>query len=278
MVHVASSVLDPDLGDHVCLPFDGERERRTTTGLFTANGLRRRTKVVIITHADSPERTREWLAPLVPGLADAESAGQVEILDCAGTHFTGGRLDLERVYASLADAHARARKHGQHGVYALIDASWGAGATGEQVAFEAATNELFGERWLAAVCQYDRGLFARDALDRASSVHPISPEQALLRFAGTSEPAGLRMWGDIDLTNRRAFASLLARLEKEPGEVVIDASELDFIDAGSAQLLTVTAMARPRGATSVVCRDSMARVLRLIGADEFIAVRRVGDA
>ncbi|MFG1701913.1 MEDS domain-containing protein [Nonomuraea sp. M3C6] len=277
VVHVAGSVLDPDLGDHVCLPFEGERERMAATRAFTMNGLRRRTKVMIITHADSPDRTRDWLAPLVPGFADAESAGQVEILACADTHFTDGCLDPDRVYGGLADAKDRARKHGQHGVYALIDASWGVRDVPGQAAFEAATNELFGERWLAAVCQYDRTLFPRDAIDRATSVHPISPEQALLRFANTSSPRGLRVWGDIDLTNRQAFASVLARLENEPCEVVIDASELDFIDAGSAQLLTVTALARPRGSTAVRCRDSVARVLRLIRADEFIAVRRVGD-
>ncbi|MEO3871652.1 MEDS domain-containing protein [Nonomuraea sp. B12E4] len=277
MVHVAGSVLDPDLGDHVCLPFEGERERMTATSAFTMNGLRRRTKVVIVTHADSPERTRDWLAPLVPGFADAESAGQVEILACSDTHFTNGCLDPERVLGGLGAARERARKHGQHGVYALIDASWGVRDVPGQAAFEAAANELFGERWLAAVCQYDRNLFPREAIDQASSVHPITPEQALLRFANTCSPGGLRLWGDIDLTNRPAFASVLARLEKEPAEVVIDATELDFIDAGSAQLLTVTAMARPRDSTVMVCRDTVARVLRLIRADEFIAVRRVGD-
>ncbi|MEV5496350.1 MEDS domain-containing protein [Nonomuraea fuscirosea] len=277
VVHVAGSVLDPDLGDHVCLPFEGERERMTAAQEFTQNGLRRRTRVVLITHADSPERTRAWLAPLVPGFADAEHAGRIEILACADTYFTGGSLDLQRVHAKLTGAHDRAREHGQHGVYALIDASWGVGDARGQAAFEAATNELFGERWLAAVCQYDRRLFPRDALDRAASVHPISPEQALLRFANTCSPPGLRVWGDIDLTNRPAFASLLARLEHEPGEVVVDATGLDFIDAGSAQLLTVTALARPYGSTSVVCGASVARVLRLIRADEVIAVRRVGD-
>lgn len=277
MVHVAGSVLDPDLGDHVCLPFDGERERMTATRLFTMNGLRRRTKVMIITHADSPERTRDWLAPLVPGFADAESAGQVEILACADTHFTDGCLDPARVLCRLTEANDRARKHGQHGVYALVDASWGVRDAHGQAAFEAAANEVFGERWLAAVCQYDRGLFPREAIDRAASVHPISPEQALLRFANTCSPPGLRVWGDIDLTNRQAFASVLAPLEKEPGEVVIDASQLDFIDAGSAQLLAAMAMARPEGSTVVVCGEIVARVLRLIRADEFLALRRVGD-
>ena len=277
MVHVAGSVLNPDLGDHVCLPFEGERERMAATRVFTMNGLRRRGKVVIITHADSPEMTRSWLAPLIPGFGDAESAGQVEILACADTHFTDGSLDPGRVYGGLTDANDRARRHGQHGVYALIDASWGVRDVPGQAAFEAAANELFGERWLAAVCQYDRNLFPRDAIDRAAAVHPIAPDQALLRFANTCSPRGLRVWGDIDLTNRQAFASVLARLEKEPAEVVIDASELDFIDAGSAQLLTFTAMARPPGSTVVVCRDSIARVLRLIRADEFVAVRRVGD-
>ncbi|MCK2220898.1 MEDS domain-containing protein [Actinomadura sp. ATCC 31491] len=277
MVHVAGSVLDPDLGDHVCLPFDGERERMRATVVFTVNGLRRRLKVVIITHADSPERTRAWLAPLVPGFADAESAGQVEILACADTHFTGGSLDPARVHSGLLDAHDRARRHGQHGVYALIDASYGVRDAPGQAALEAATNEVFGERWLAAVCQYDRGLFPREAIDRAASVHPIAPEQALLRFANTADPPGLRVWGDIDLTNRRAFASVLARLEKEPGEVVVDASHLAFIDAGSAHLLTRTAVARRPGSTVVVCGEATARVLRLIRAEEFLTVRRVGD-
>ncbi|MFB9624831.1 MEDS domain-containing protein [Nonomuraea helvata] len=273
---VQGSVLDPDLGDHVCLPFEDRRERMAAARAFTVNGLRRRTKVMIITHGESPERTRGWLGPLVPGFADAESAGQVEILACADTHFTDGRLDPDRVLRKLTDAKDRARKHGQHGVYALVDASWGAGDAGGQAAFEAAANELFGERWLAAVCQYDRNLFARESIERAMSVHPVAPEQALLRFA--NEPCGLRVWGEVDLTNRQAFASLLGRLEKEPAEVVIDACGLAFIDAGSAQLLTLTAMARPRGSTVVVCGDSMARVLRLIRADEFITVRRVGDA
>ncbi|MFD0477710.1 MEDS domain-containing protein [Nonomuraea thailandensis] len=81
----------------------------------------------------------------------------------------------------------------------------GAGDAPEQAAFEAATNELFGERWLAAVCQYDRALFPRDAIDRAASVHPIAPEQALLRFASTFEPAGLRVWGtSTSPTGRRS--------------------------------------------------------------------------
>ncbi|MEV0619939.1 MEDS domain-containing protein [Nonomuraea sp. NPDC050404] len=277
VVHVAGSVLDPDLGDHVCLPFEGERERMTATRVFTINGLRRRTKVVIITHADTPERTRGWLAPLVPGFADAESAGQVEILACADTHFTSGCLDPERVYAGLAEAGRRARRHGQHGVYALVDASWGVRDTEGQAVFEAAINEVFGERWLAAVCAYDRRLFRRGDLDRAASVHPISPERALLRFAATTSPRGLRVWGDIDLTNRPAFASLLAPLEKEPGEIVIDASGLDFIDVGSAQLLTHMALARPPGSSSIVCRGFLARLLRLIGATPFIAVRRADD-
>ncbi|MFC4119605.1 MEDS domain-containing protein [Nonomuraea zeae] len=278
MVHVSGSVLDPDLGDHVCLPFEGERERMTATRDFTLNGLRRRTMVVIVTHTDSPERTRAWLAPLIPGFADAESAGQIEILACADIHATGGCLDPDRVFGELALAGTRARKHGRHGVYALIDASWGVRDAPGQAVLEAAANELFAERRLAAVCQYDRGLFPRDAIDRATSVHPIAPDQALLRFAGTSSPRGLRIWGDIDLTNRQAFASVLAPLEKEPAEVVIDASQLDFIDAGSAQLLTLTALARPPGSTVVVCRDSIARVLRLIRAEEFVTVRRVGDA
>ncbi|WP_219467615.1 MEDS domain-containing protein [Nonomuraea rhizosphaerae] len=285
MVKVTGSVLDPDLGDHVCLPFLGERERMAATRVFTANGLRRRTKVVIITHADSPERTREWLAPLVPGFASEEAAGRVTILPAtpcaaaeeADTATAGGPADHEWLLGELVAAGEQAREMGCHGVYALVDASWGLRDGRAREAFEAAANALFGERWLAAVCQYDRHLFPSETMDRAAAIHPIAPEQALLRYTNLEEPAGLRLSGDVDVTNRPAFASVLAQLEPVAGDVVIDATGLGFIDAGSAQLMAVTALARPGRATVVLCRRPVARVLRLIRADEAVTVRQVGD-
>ncbi|MEU7854839.1 MEDS domain-containing protein [Nonomuraea sp. NPDC049141] len=267
MVDVAGSVLDPDLGDHVCLPFHGDRERMAATREFTVNGLRRHTRVVIITHTDTPERTREWLAPLVPGLAAAEAAGQVEIKAC----------DPRWLLGELVAAGEQAREHGQRGVYALVDAAWGVHDAVGLEGFEAAANALFGERWLAAVCQYDRGLFSAEAANRAAAIHPIAPGQALLRFANLCPQPGLRLSGDVDITNRQAFASVLAQLEAVAAEVVIDATALDFIDAGSAQLLAVTALARTDHRTVVVCRGTVARVLRLIRADEAVTVRRAGD-
>ena len=274
MVDVAGSVLDPDLGDHVCLPFHGDRERMAATRAFTVNGLRRRTKVVIITHTDTPERTREWLAPLVPGLAEAEAAGRVEIKAWAGA---GGHADPRWLLGELVAAGEQAREHGHCGVYALVDAAWGVQDAVGLEGFEAAANALFGERWLAAVCQYDRGLFSIEAANRAAAIHPIAPGQALLRFANLCPQPGLRLSGDVDITNRRAFASVLAQLEAVAAEVVIDATGLDFIDAGSAQLLAVTALARTDHRTVVVCRGTVARVLRLIRADEVVIVRRAGD-
>ncbi|MEU8144114.1 MEDS domain-containing protein [Nonomuraea sp. NPDC048901] len=274
MVDVAGSVLDPDLGDHVCLPFQGDRERMAVTRAFTANGLRRRTKVVIITHTDTPERTREWLAPLVPGLAAAEAAGRVEITACAGADGPAWLLGV------LVAAGEQAREQGHRGVYALVDAAWGVRDAAGREGFEAAVNALFGERWLAAVCQYDRGLYSAAAVNRAAAIHPIAPGQALLRFVNMRPQPGLLLSGDIDITNRLAFASVLTQLEAVAAEVVIDATGLDFIDAGSAQLLALTALARAAAhhhRTVVVCRGTVARVLRLIRADEVIAVRRAVD-
>ncbi|MEU8249049.1 MEDS domain-containing protein [Nonomuraea sp. NPDC048916] len=115
---VAGSVLDPDLGDHVCLPFDGERERMASTRAFTMN-LRRGAKIVIITHIDSPEWTRGWLAPLVPGFREAEAAGQIAVVASADTRFSGGRLDAGRVLDGLSAACLRARDQGRRGLHAL---------------------------------------------------------------------------------------------------------------------------------------------------------------
>ncbi|MDF2712443.1 MAG: hypothetical protein K0R62_8095 [Nonomuraea muscovyensis] len=70
---------------------------------------------------------------------------------------------------------------------------------------------------------------------------------------------------------------MLAPLEQEGAEVVIDARGLGFIDAGSAALLTATAVARRERRTIVVCDDAVARVLRLVRADEWLTVHRAGD-
>ncbi|WP_049572460.1 MEDS domain-containing protein [Nonomuraea sp. SBT364] len=270
------SVLDPDLGDHVCLPFRGDRERRAVTRLFTLNALRRRAKVLIITYTDSPVRTREWLGPLVPGFAAAESSGRIEIAG-ARTHFAGGRLDPGKALSGLAAAVELAGRQGHHGLYALVDASWGAHDPPGQVALETAANALFGRLRLALVCQYDRRVFPREAVDPAASAHPISPGQAMLRYAASGGPGALRLWGEIDLTNRQAFASVLESLREERGEVVIDAAGLAFIDAGSAQLLVAMAVRRPPGRTVVVCGARLARLLQLIRGDEVVTVRRAGD-
>ncbi|MEV4219530.1 MEDS domain-containing protein [Nonomuraea sp. NPDC049725] len=271
------SVLDPELGDHVCLPLRGEGERRAAARLFTLNGLRRRAKVLLITHADSPGLTREWLEPMVPGFAAAESSGRIEILDGAGTHFTDGRLDPGKALGGLAAAVELAGKQGCRGLYALVDASWGACDPPGQVALESAANALFGRHRMALVCQYDRRVFTREAVERAASAHPITPGQAALRYAAPGGAAALRLWGDVDLTNRQAFASVLEPLREEPGEVVIDAAGLAFADAGSAQLLVAMAVRRPPGRTVVVCGARLARLLQLIKGDEVVTVRRVGD-
>ncbi|GAA2281230.1 hypothetical protein GCM10010149_26870 [Nonomuraea roseoviolacea subsp. roseoviolacea] len=273
---VAGSVLDPELGDHVCLPFAGEGERIAATRLFTANGLRRGARVLIVTCARTPEETRAWLAPAVPGLARAEAEGRVVIRPAGATTLTAGRPDPGRVLKGLSAAVERAGQDGHAGLYALVDAAWGAGDPARQTTCEAVSNPLFGERRLASVCQYDLRLFSGEAVERAASVHPIAPERAALRYAATSRPPGLRLSGDVDLTNRQALASVLAPLEREPGEVVVDLTALGFIDAGSAQLLSATALARQGRPTVVVCGEAVARVLRLVRADALLTVRR-GD-
>lgn len=277
MIHVTASALDPDLGDHVCLPFSGDRERRAATRLFTLNGLRRRAKVLIVTHTDSPEGTRTWLAPSVPGFGEAESAGRIEIEGSAVICLAGGRPDPGRALDGLRAAGERAAAQGHNGLYALVDASWGMHDPAAQMAFESAVNALFGRHPLAAVCQYDRALFPREALDRVAAVHPISPEQALLRYAVTTSPPGLRLKGDIDLTNRQALASILEPLRERPEDVLIDASEVGFVDAGSAQLIVAMALARRPGRTVLVCRSPLLRLLRLLRADDALGVRPVDD-
>lgn len=81
---------------------------------------------------------------------------------------------------------------------------------------------------------------------------------------------GLRLSGEIDLTNRQALAAVLAGryddLDDQAGPLTIDASGLRFADAATLAMLVRAARAAP-GGLRVICSPTLARLLDLVAAD-----------
>ena len=97
-----------------------------------------------------------------------------------------------------------------------------------------------------------------------------SPLEVTLTEQGDSVHVGLR--GEFDISTAARFEEALRRAEaEEPGTVVIDLSELDFMDStGLRGLVGADARAREARRRLVLVRgnDMVQRVLRLTRLDE----------
>src|SRR5689334_10702584 len=77
VVAAGTSMTSPELGDHICFPFDSEPASHSFTAEFAAEGIRRHHRVVLVTHALSPADLRALLAARTRGFTSAVDTGQV---------------------------------------------------------------------------------------------------------------------------------------------------------------------------------------------------------
>jgi MEDS: MEthanogen/methylotroph, DcmR Sensory domain len=87
-----------------------------------------------------------------------------------------------------------------------------------------------------------------------------------LRARRTSDPVGVRLVGEADLTNRGALPHLLVGTVDIPEPVVIDLSGMRFADANALGQVLRVAVARAGRPTTVIARRQPTRLLEMLGA------------
>jgi hypothetical protein len=265
------------LGDHVCWIHDDESVALDAVGRFAATGLRLGHKVVCFTDTVTPQQFRARLdAALVPTEA-AIATGQLRIVPALESYLRDGRLAGPDMVASLVDEVDRAQREGYPGLRLAGDMAW-AVRTGTGVeelrVYEAALNRLFLDRRVAGMCLYDRRLFPPGQLRGVTAAHlaTVPPQvgpawSPLLRAYRTSDPPGLRLEGQVDRSNREAFAAVLDEVTATAGPqrpTVLDVSELTFADVGAAIALVRADRAAPAGVRLVGARPALSRLLGLL--------------
>lgn len=98
---------------------------------------------------------------------------------------------------------------------------------------------------------------------------------------GTADGLAYRLRGDADIaaadTLRRRLLSLLDEVD---GDLVLDASEVAFIDSAAlSTLLAVSFAARKEGRAVILADPSLPvrSLVELTGVEEFLAIRTTGD-
>jgi hypothetical protein len=194
----------------------------------------------------------------------------------------------------LAGHVERAVAEGFAGLWLVGDMAWALGelVDAEGLAdYEAQVNRLYLDGRAMGVCLYDRRVFDADLLRQVTRAHPAAVTDAvtdaasgwtpLLRIRRTTDPYGLRLVGESDLSNRQAVAAALDAVlvaQPDPGvPIVVDVAGLRFADGATAALLGRLALRGPAGVHIVGCHGALQTVLDRLGVTHLpgICITRV---
>jgi anti-anti-sigma factor len=101
------------------------------------------------------------------------------------------------------------------------------------------------------------------------------PGETLLRITPTFQPLGLRLEGEVDITNTTALANALTRMINAGRDVRLDLSHVVSIDVAGLRLLARTAAGLPRDRSLLLdpVPRHLRQVLSLSGWDQTPSLR-----
>ena len=250
-----------DWDSHLLLLYCDEGHRQASVGSWIQRGLDRGDKVFYSTASSDPATMPE-LRPETDGLTRAVRDGQFTVIPLEDL-FPGARQGA-LVRAALAE--------GYPGVRFSTHANAALGAVGDEdyQAIDRLVDELCARLPVSALCQYDAARNDARTLATVIESHPDSLRDARMRLRRVGDRVVLA--GEVDLGSAEVLTHALHRIcqLQGPREIVLDLSEVTFVDvAGCRALVTGTDGLRRAGGT-VYCRGAdghIGRVMSLLGLD-----------
>ncbi len=231
-------------GDHVCWSFDGTADLAEAVVAYLDEGRRRDEQLLLV---GGP---RPSLPALLAGLPHRDAllaSGQLGLQTTEETYSAGtGLVPLEQVGRYRAAVRA-ALAGGRTGLRVVADVTplLRAGRPGRRRlnAYEGLVDAFMGTVPMTALCLYDRSVGA-DALGPVAVLHPVQhlgDREPLAHLSGRGRRLALH--GEVDTTEAAHVRTALVDLAGElpaghrPGEVVLDVSDLDFLDVAGGRAL-----------------------------------------
>jgi hypothetical protein len=277
-------------GDHACLAFSDDGERWEVLGDFARHGFARGEKVYLnVDTADGLDAVAALAAGGEAAARTALASGQLVVSHAL--RFGPGEFDAGLLATQSIQRLDTAADEGFSGVRAANELSVAADGLDEVVEFEKALHQALaipgdGPRY-TALCHWDerghrdeqrhqdeRQAIAGPDMDAVRAIHPVSviPRPGTLHACWADN--GIRLTGDSDLSTREDFAEAIRALEglftaadAPAGPLMLDISDLSFLDAHSAgMILRMAAALPPHRRLEVHCRAHHRRLLHMLGA------------
>jgi anti-anti-sigma factor len=280
-----ATVDDLRPGDHACLTFSDADERLDIVAAFVLDGLKSGHKVLCFTDQVSPEALTGQLADRGLPVAEAVTAGRLEVSSAGDSYLAGGAFAADRVMDTLAAQISRSEREGYAGLRLSADMCWAlrpvAGLDG-LVDFETQVAQLFADGRATAVCQYDRECFDPVTLSSITAAHSRVVaavtyfDDALLRVCRQHIPPGIRVAGEIDFRHADVLSNALGEAVRLDDHVHVNLAQLRFMDAAAAGVLVQAAVGMAAGQRmTVICQPLVAKVFHVFGAGAAAQLRIV---
>ena len=226
-------------GDHVCWTFADAADFTAAVLPFLDEG-RRLGEHLLLVGASLPELLPGLAA--LPGRDEMLASGQLEVRSTAEVYASDGELSpAEQVaaYRSLVDA---ALARGRTGLRVAADVTplvrGGVDGRRRLHVYEQLADALMGSVAMTALCLYEASLGA-EVLGPVTLLHPDQhhgDEEPLAHLSGRGP--SLSLHGEVDVTQADGLARALVDVAcGAPGEVVLDLSDLRFLDVAGARAL-----------------------------------------
>lgn len=261
-------------GDHVCVSFGSDAEHRAIVGRYARQALRRGERLLYFTHSSDDAAIRRYLEDAGIDVGAALALGQVELRRVEHERHL---IDPEAIIAALQADRRAALSDGYSALCVTAEMSWALTCPADLDAvmrYERHVGRIFAAADIAAICQYDRRLFAPDALARLVSAHEFQVRTgagltttARRRLTISEHDDGvIALSGALDIDSCVFLAARLAAID-DPGDLVLLTSGLGFADVSGCRAL-VHAAERLAEGRRLVLPDAAAplvRVLKLCG-------------
>jgi hypothetical protein len=288
-VNVANSsktrqVRKVGLGDHLCLPFSSDDERREVLTTYIVDGLTRGERVIYYADQTAPAVIGSWLAGSGVETSRMIDEGRL-VIRPMGNNLFDGRFEPDVVITTLSVEMRRARDAGYPGLRVSGEMTYELRPVADEqalVEFEHRLSRVFRSRELAAICQYDQRLFDAAAVTGMIACHPqvvqIDPlhDDHRLRIIPTYTPRGLRILGAVDVMTVGALTTTLRLATRWPEQNLhLNLGELEFIDVAGVRAIVRTAAGLEPGRCLIIERlaPGLRKVFEIVGWDRTPGLR-----
>jgi anti-anti-sigma regulatory factor len=247
------------LNDHVCCGFDDPDRLVALAERFLADGLELGQRVGYIGDVESARMAR-----YLDGLVAGGEAASVFTSSPGEMYPWGAAVDAKAQVEAYAHATKAAVRDGFTGLRVVADAT-DLVRTVDQLEAFASYEHLIDRHMVdapfAAMCAYDRGVLGADAVAELACMHPVSDEDPPSFALYGSSNATFALGGELDLSTVDRFRRALGRIVVDHDPIVVDATEVSFLDHRSVLALAETARRHER---RVVLRTRWEGVCRLV--------------